>query len=208
MMPIERYNRETFLGDRLNNFLIRELCLPEADYYGCLSVEALLSLKCVLADINNIFTLRVSLHFAEWLGSRFSLESAEVRRIRESIVTTKPGANGFDIHMPGTPRLIAEVKCNVPINGGDYYGAKQREGIEKDVTALLHGKSKAKLNVSNYLKFLVLLDRPAIRAATEHLLQTSQLCKEKVIVAPTCARLDRYDVVYVAYVGAPAETPL
>jgi hypothetical protein len=140
------YNREVFLRDRLNAFLTRELGLPTADYYGSLSVEALLSLKSVLADINNVFTLKVSLDFVDWLAGCFKLPDEDALRIRESVLATKPSTNGFDIHIPSPIKAVAEVKCNVPINKGNKYGSAQRTGIEKDVTALLQGKPKAKVN--------------------------------------------------------------
>jgi hypothetical protein len=198
------YNRETFLRERLNTFLTHELRLPAADYYSNLSVEALLSLKVVLADINNIFTLRVCLEFVSWLTSCFKLGEADTLRIREWVLATKPSTNGFDVHVPSPIKAIAEVKCNVPINQGSKYGSAQRIGIEKDVTALLKGKSKAHVNLADYLKFLVFLDRPAIRRATDHLIKTSKKCKDKVLIAPTGTELDRRDVVYVVYVGQTA----
>jgi hypothetical protein len=200
------YDREAFLRERLNTFLTSELGLPTADYYGRLSIEAMLSLKSVLADINNIFTLKVCFDFINWLVSRFSLGEDDALRIRESVLATKPSTNGYDIHVPSPIKAIAEVKCNVPINKGNKYGSAQRIGIEKDVTALLQGKSKVRVSPLDYLKFLVFLDRPAIRAATDHLLRTSKVCKDRLILAPTASEFDKLDVVYVVYVGR-AEAP-
>jgi hypothetical protein len=194
-------NREDYLRQRLNTFLTRELGLPVADYYGQLSIKALLSLKSTLADINNIFTLKICLHFINWLAHRFQLREEDAVRIQESVLATKPNANGFDVHVPNPIKAIAEVKCNVPMNEGSKYGAAQRDRIEKDVTALLEGKSKVQVDPKDYLKFLVFLDRPAIRRATDHLMRTSKVCKDKLIDAPEASELDKRDVVYVVYVG-------
>jgi hypothetical protein len=200
-MISDLYNREAFLRERLNTFLTRELGLPVSDYYDRLSVEALLSLKSVLADINNILTVKLTLHFISWLVSSFQLGEADALRIRETVLATKPSANGFDVHVPSPIKAIAEVKCNVPINKGNKYGSAQRTGIEEDVTALLQGKSKMQVDPADYLKFMVFLDRPAIRSATDHLLRTSKVCKDRLLVAPAASTLDRRDVVYVVYVG-------
>ncbi|HEX3355391.1 MAG TPA: hypothetical protein VHS31_00320 [Tepidisphaeraceae bacterium] len=205
-METDFYNRETFLRERLNTFLARELRLPEADYYANLTDESLLSLKSVLADINNIFTLRVCINFVDWLASRFNFNEIDTQAVRASLLKTKPGANGYDIHIPTPIRAIAEIKCNVPINRGNKYGSNQRDGIKKDVTALLQGKSKARLNLHDYLKFLVLLDRPAIRAATEHFRLGSKLYRDRLIVVSDAIEIDRQDVVYVVYVSPPSNS--
>jgi hypothetical protein len=67
------------------------------DYYGNLKPESFLALKSVLADINNLLTLKVSLSFVEWVASRLSLdESAKLELVRATLAA-KPNSNGFDI---------------------------------------------------------------------------------------------------------------
>jgi hypothetical protein len=80
---------------------------------------------------------------------------------------------------------VAEVKCNVPINGGTKYGAAQKNGIIADIEALLNGKSKASSAPApaQSLKFMVFLDLPAVRAANAHLIASnSRISKEFVIL--------------------------
>ena len=80
-MPLQQmsaespFNREDSLRRRLNEFLSRNFDLPERDYYAKLDADAFVGLKSVLADINNILTLRVSLAFVEWVAARLCLDA-------------------------------------------------------------------------------------------------------------------------------------
>jgi hypothetical protein len=193
------YNRESILKERLNTFLAREFSLPERDYSGNMSVESILSLKSVLGDINNILTLKVSRAFVDWLASRLQLDEATKRQVMDDLYSTKPNANGFDITVASPIQLVAEVKCNVPINRGEKYGARQKTSIERDVTSLLQGKLKARVNPATCLKFLAFLDHPAIRKATDHLAKISTVCRDRLVFESETVTFDRHDVVYVIY---------
>lgn len=199
-MSGELYDRERALRERLNQFLEQDLKLPPNDYYRGMGVKSFLALKSVLGDINNIFTLKVSLAFCEWVANRFELDDGVRQRLMSSVLSTKPNANGYDISIASPIALIAEVKCNVPINEGIVYGSAQRTGIEKDVTSLLQGKRKAAATADDCLKFMVFLDLPEIRSATHHLARTSKICKDKVVFIEDATRFDRHDVVYITYV--------
>jgi hypothetical protein len=205
--PPDCYSRENHLRQRLNTFLAHKLKVPAADYYSALGDESLLSLKSLLADINNIFTLRICFSFVDWLAVRFKLEAAQVTLIRSALQRTKPSANGFDVHILEPIQVVAEAKCNLPINAGTKYGSAQRKGIEKDVGALLGGKLKARVDISQYLKFLVLLDHPSVKAATEHLQRVSTVCRDKLLVTDSNTTFNRHDVVYVVYVRSRLPTP-
>jgi hypothetical protein len=170
---VELYNREAALRHRLNAFLCERFGLPESDYYAGLTADAFLALKSVLADINNILTLKVSWAFVEWVTLQLGLGLEATSELKQALLAAKPNANGYDIGLNGPIPFVAEVKCNVPINQGDIYGSAQRTGIEKDVTALLHGKRKASVDSKECLKFLAFLDRPEIRTANEHLCRLS-----------------------------------
>lgn len=194
------YDREDSLRLGLNNFLSQNFELPERDYYSCLSTDAFLRLKSVLADINNILTLRVSLAFVEWVAIQFGLDAQVKLKVRIKILKSKPNANGFDIWLDKPVALVGEVKCNIPINEGSIYGSAQRHGIENDITAMLGGKRKSSINPQSCLKFLVFLDRPEIRCANEHLLRVSKICKDKLVFASDDIELTRHDIIYGVYV--------
>jgi hypothetical protein len=193
------YNRESILKEGLNAFLAREFSLLERDYCGNMSVESLLCLKSVLGDINNVLTLRVSLAFIEWIAPRLKFDEPTKAQIKEAVLSTKPNTNGFDITVASPVPLVAEVKCNVPINRGKRYGSQQWKGIEKDVSSLLQGKSKARIDLGKCLKFLALLDDPAVRDATDHLARISTTCRDRLVLPSETFTFDRHDVVYVVY---------
>ncbi len=195
------FDREENLRSRLNAFLSRSFDLPEQDYYARLNAEAFLGLKSVLADINNILTLRVSLAFVKWVALCLKLDAQARLELETMLLRSKPNANGFDVWLGYPIAFVAEVKCNVPINKGSVYGAQQRHGIEKDVTSLLEGKQKASMNPQSCLKFLAFLDRPEIRAANQHLLGISKVCKGRLVFASEDTDLNRHDIVYGVYVS-------
>jgi|GEM_PF-923385 len=198
------FDREESLRKRLNAFLSRSFELPDHDYYARLNTETFLGLKSVLADINNILTLRVSLAFIEWVALRLNLDAHAKLELETALLRSKPNANGFDVWLGYPIAFVAEVKCNVPINKGSVYGAQQRHGIEKDVTSLLEGKQKASMNPQSCLKFLAFLDKPEIRAANQHLLGVSKICKGRLVFVGEDTELNRHDVVYGVYVAPEA----
>lgn len=209
VMPLQMtadpiFNREESLRKRLNAFLSLSFELPEHDYYAKLDTESFLSLKSVLADINNILTLRVALAFIDWVAVRLNLDAQAKLELERIFLNSKPNSNGFDVWLGYPVAFVGEVKCNVPINKGSIYGAQQRHGIEKDVTSLLEGKRKASFNPQSCLKFLAFLDRPEIRSANEHLLRTSKVCKGRLEFVSGNTELNRHDIIYGVYVAPKA----
>jgi hypothetical protein len=198
------FNREEFLRSRLNAFLSRSFDLPDNDYYARLDIESFLGLKSVLADINNILTLRVSLAFVAWVSARLNLNAQATHELQTTILASKPNANGFDVWLDHPVAFVGEVKCNVPINNGSIYGAQQRHGIEKDMTSLLEGKRKATIDPKSCLKFLAFLDRPEIRQANQHLLGVSRICRGRLVFVADGTELNRNDIVYGVYVAPEA----
>jgi hypothetical protein len=60
--------------------------------------------------------------------------------IIEKVNSQNSNANGFDIYYPSEEiKIIAEIKCNIPINKKSSFGAAQRNGILKDIESLLYG---------------------------------------------------------------------
>jgi len=194
------FNREDYLQDQLNSFLEHGLGLPNHDYYSNLDIDGFLQLKSILSGINNIFTLKVSLAFAQWITKRLQLNQEIQNRIVSQVVETKPNANGYDIEISEPLKLIAEVKCNIPINGGSVYGSAQRNGISKDIQALISGKSKSSIHPNRYFKFMVFLDKPEIKNATKHFVRNMKSGKERMIFVDEDTSIDSTESVYVVYV--------
>ena len=77
----------------------------------------------------------------------------------DQVLGTKPSDNGYDLIVTGEINLIAEIKCNKPINNGFKFGSAQKNGIIKDIRGLLEGKSKVKaIDSREAYKFLVIYD--------------------------------------------------
>lgn len=197
------YRRDIELRRRINRFVCETFYVPEKDYYGEMGLQALLGLKSVLCDINNTLTMRLTLGFVDWATTTLQLDQAAHARLRKDVLTTKPSSNGYDISFVHVPPIVAEVKCNIPINGGTKYGAAQKNGIIADIEALLNGKSKASAAPAptDSLKFMIFLDLPAVRTANAHLIASnSRISKEFVILKPGQVPNDP-KIVYGVYTG-------
>ena len=195
----DTYNREAHLQNQLNSFLSNDLGLPVKDYYSNLDIGNFLQLKSVLSAINNIFTLKVTLSFAHWAANHFNFNE----QLKDSIITqiqdTKPNANGFDIEISTPVKLIAEVKCNIPINNGVVYGSAQRNGITKDIDALINGKNKSSIKPDDYYKFMVFLDNPEVKKATQHYVSNMKQHKDKMVFATDSSSITSTNYVYIIY---------
>lgn len=204
MPPDLPYNRERELQSRLNRFFVGEFALPEADYAGFLGLPSLLNLKSVLSDINNTITLKLALGLADWASEQFKLDDVARNELRRTILKSKPNSNGFDVWLGYPVAFVAEVKCNVPVNGGRKYGARQRQGIVTDINALLNGKRKASMMTSGIPKIMAFLDLPEIRAANEHLLKTDLSLSTKLIFLPPGQIPTNADYVHGVYISIGA----
>lgn len=198
---VSKYDREVVLKERVNTFLVERFDLQEDDYYSRLDQQGLSELKVLLSDINNIFTMKVCLRFGEWLGRALSLSAEAQLNIRETILSTPPNANGYDIEIREPISVIAEVKCNIPINGGMVYGSAQRNGIIKDIRSLIEGKSKSSAQPDTCLKFLVLLDIPEVRGATQHLIKNLPAYQDLIAFADSDFEPVRRDKLYIVFVA-------
>ena len=163
------YDRDDDLKGALNSALVRILSLPERDYYNQLTIEKLIELKTLVKEVNNIVTLRLTLGLAEWLCKCFGSLLENCEKIQAEIKQSKPNANGYDIDIKSPVDVVAEVKCNLPINDSEKYGAQQRHGLLKDLCGLKNGKKRASPR-ENSFKFLGLYDHVRVKKATEHLI--------------------------------------
>lgn len=194
------YDREKDLNRRLNSFFEGNLGLPKDDYCSRLDFDGFLGLKSVLSDINNILTLKVALAFTRWITGRLGLDQDAANMIESRIRATKPNANGYDIELSIPVKLIAEVKCNVPIHGGKVYGSAQKNGIAKDIEALISGKRKSSVVPRDCFKFMVFLDKPEIREATEHLVRNMKKGKELISFVDNESKITSTENIYLTFV--------
>ena len=196
-----KYHREEELKNRLNNFFITQFTLPEDDYYSRLDSEKIISLKMALSDINNLLTMKITISFVKWIKKQFNLSDESEEKIMSEVLSTKPSTNGYDIISNEILKLIAEVKCNIPINAGKRYGSAQRNGISKDLNNLLYGKTKSKFDTKKYLKFMVFLENESIREANQHYINLSKEFKENIIIIDEKTTFERTDCVYLLHIN-------
>lgn len=195
------YDKERVLAGRLNDFLTSSLGVEDADYYSNMDFLSFMKLKSVLSDINNIITMKVTLTFVDWLASRLGWGEEERQGALNGILSTKPNANGYDVELDmENCSVIAEVKCNIPINGGNTYGAAQHAGILKDVKSLVEGKSKSIMQPADCLKFMVFVALPEIRKATEKFIDARKEFGDTICVYQDGMALNDSEKVYVVFV--------
>lgn len=151
------YSREEDLKSKLNHFL-KDITGTDKDFYSQLSLSKINEMKSALRNINNVVTYRVTLLFVDWLREKQIIANDIYLNTLESVKKTKPNSNGYDVHINSGIKLIAEVKCNNPINEGHKYGVQQAYTINEDIKKLLNGKGKLKSLVDNFYKFLVIYD--------------------------------------------------
>ncbi|WP_201317520.1 hypothetical protein [Paenibacillus sp. EPM92] len=153
------YNREAELKDRFNRFIADKITGTPEDHYSRLTVEDFEDIKTTLKDIHNIITYKTTIRFIEWVSERFPHVKENYHIYLDQVLNTKPSDNGYDLIVTGDISIIAEIKCNKPINNGYKFGSAQKNGIIKDIKGLLEGKSKVKsLDPTGAYKFLVIYD--------------------------------------------------
>ena len=118
-------------------------------------------------------------------------------------MATNVNTNGFDIDTKGnTPNIIAEVKCNIPVNKHSF-GADQIKGIINDLNGLADGKSKSKTKVKDCFKFMVLLKVNAVEESMKKVVDAYN--KEGPIPVKEYKKGDKplsKDCIYVVYIDS------
>lgn len=190
MHNTEIYDRTKHLTQRLNEFLC-QLTGEGKQYCDDLTREELINFKMALSDVNNILTLMTTMSFANWLCSFFNLSGEEKEKILRIINKTKPNTNGYDIEINGRVKIVAEIKCIVPINDGNYYGAAQRNAILDDAIKLQTGKKVIK-DTSEFIKIIGLIDLgEKTDQAIEKLLKPTSAIRTQDKI-----RIKRHDIVH------------
>jgi hypothetical protein len=184
------YDRTECLRKRINQFL-HQLTGAETSFYDTLSQEELVKLKMALSDVNNVLTLRTTLSFTSWLSNFFELTSDEEAKLHKNINATKPNTNGFDIELNDRLKIIAEIKCIVPINEGSYYGAAQRNAILDDAINLKEGKRVIR-HTSDFIKIIGLMD---LGQKTDEAIE-KLLIPSSVIRTQDKNRISRHEIVH------------
>jgi HPt (histidine-containing phosphotransfer) domain-containing protein len=183
------YNRTNELKDKLNK-LIQNFTSSDIDYFEELTQAELIDLKLALSDVNNVLTLKTTLACSEWLSSFFDLEQSEKDEIDRQVNSVKPNTNGYDIEVNGKHKIVVEIKCIVPINNGNYYGAAQRNSILDDAIKLKSGK-KVISDTSEFYKIIGLID---LGEKTDRAIE-KLMTPAKKIRTSSAIRLKRHDVV-------------
>ena len=166
-MNKNKYSRMDDLEQQFNDFFKESLNVAEA--YRQLSGDQILQLKRLLSNIHNLLTLETTVAFVNLLKADGILSREQAEKVLGAVNAQHANANGFDV-LCEEPRLIAEVKCMLPCEGKnkDRFGATQREGLWKDLTALCSGKKKAdKVDVTKCAKYMVVLSAQNVKTAMD-----------------------------------------
>lgn len=170
-------------------------------FYDRLSNADFVGLKKILSCINNVITLRATIDLVDRLYNDKIISRTEYESILKEVDSQHANTNGFDVQHIFTGRkdvtgIIAEVKCNIPVNGTSF-GAAQIEGLEEDVEHLLKGKTKANIEVKNCYKFMAILNaNDHIRECTSKVFRDNAYVKEYNPRTPLSA-----SYVYIVYVN-------
>ena len=196
-------NREKELKEQFNAFFSRH---NVDNLYDQLSIQEMIELKKVFSCINNIITLRATFAFVDQLAKDGFISPDTHVKMRKGVNDQHANANGFDVHYGDKKgedcekKIIAEVKCNIPVNKNSF-GAAQEKGILEDIEHLKNKKGKEKGGVedtSDYYKFMVLLDccdDDKVKICTQKLIEGMEHVKEYT----TPNELDKENV-FVMYV--------
>lgn len=153
------YDKEAELKERFNQFIANKITGSNEDYYSRLSVEDFEDIKTTLKDIHNIITYKATVRFLNWVSERFPYVKQNYQVYLDQVLQSRPNDNGYDLVVTGEINIIAEIKCNKPINNGYKFGSAQRNGLVKDIRGLLEGKSKVKsIDSAAAMKFMVIYD--------------------------------------------------
>jgi hypothetical protein len=178
--PPQIKSRSQDLRIQLNEALISVFRLEERDYFQDLSFAQLLKLKQGLARIHDTVTLRLTFGLVNWISGRFNFTPNQKAALWKQVDDQSANSSGFDLSWHD-PRIIAEVKGCIPVNGGHVFGAAQVKGLTNDVRQMFGlpaiGKTRAQLSPRskvhhptnpNAIKLLALYDSLEVRKATLH----------------------------------------
>lgn len=170
---IEKFKKG--VNDVINDILDNSLDSSRIDLFANIDNNKFIELKKAVSDVNNITTLiTTNAFFKKLKDDGFIKSDDQHKRMFDFFNGSNANSNGFDIEYPKKInknkwlpedsncdiKILAEVKCNIPINEGEF-GKQQNEGIITDILHLYYGKTKSKLtknDIDDYYKFMVILD--------------------------------------------------
>lgn len=141
---------------------LTSICEGEFKLKEKVSLSDLVQAKVAFSAINNLITKELTKLFINKLAICGKISEDQEQVALEQVDTTSVNANGYDFVLE-SPKIIAEVKGNIPYKG-NRYGVAQIKGIKKDIDGLRYGKYKALQTPCDYAKFLIVLDTPETNA--------------------------------------------
>ena len=196
------YNRKDDLSSAFNSFW-QEALNSKEDYYSKLTLKEFVNLKKAITNINNIITMLVTESFVKTLHKDGVISTSQQSEMLEQLFETHANTNGFDVeYSAGQMKIVAEVKCNIPVNENSF-GAAQENSIMEDVDHLFHSKKKSDLtseDIQDYYKFMVFLDVEKVRVSTQKLIR--KLTKKGLNVTEYTPKTKlQKDIVYFIYIS-------
>ena len=196
------YNRKDDLSSAFNDFW-QEALNSNKDYYSKLTLKEFVHLKKAITNINNIITMLVTESFVKTLHKDGVISTPQQSEMLEQLFETHANTNGFDVeYSAGQMKIVAEVKCNIPVNETSF-GAAQENSIMEDVDHLFHSKKKSDLtseDIQDFYKFMVFLDVENVRVSTQKLIR--KLTKKGLNVTEYTPKTKlQKDIVYFIYIS-------
>lgn len=150
------YERENFLKLQFNE-VWSSILKEKKDYYSYMDEHSLDLLKNAVTNLKDINTLKTTLAYINNLKDIFDISDKEVNAIEESVRTAPPHYEGYDVEHKGMINIIAEIKCNMPVNNSNKFETVQINEIKRDLEYLIHGKEKSRIkNIDGFYRFLVI----------------------------------------------------
>ena len=201
------YNRKDDLSSAFNSFW-QEALNSKEDYYSKLTLKEFVHLKKAITNINNIITMLVTESFVRTLHKDGVISTPQQSEMLEQLFETHANTNGFDVeYSAGQMKIVAEVKCNIPVNEISF-GAAQENSIMEDVDHLFHSKKKSDLtseDIQDYYKFMVFLDVENVRVSTQKLIR--KLTKKGLNVTEYTPKTKlQKDIVYFIYISTDKQS--
>lgn len=201
------YNRKDDLSSAFNSFW-QEALNSKEDYYSKLTLKEFVNLKKAITNINNIITMLVTESFVKTLHKDGVISTPQQSEMLEQLFETHANTNGFDVeYSAGQMKIVAEVKCNIPVNENSF-GAAQENSIMEDVDHLFHSKKKSNLtseDIQDYYKFMVFLDVENVRVSTQKLIR--KLTKKGLNVTEYTPKTKlQKDIVYFIYISTDKQS--
>ena len=201
------YNRKDDLSSAFNSFW-QEALNSKEDYYSKLTLKEFVNLKKAITNINNIITMLVTESFVKTLHTDGVISTPQQSKMLEQLFETHANTNGFDVeYSAGQMKIVAEVKCNIPVNETSF-GAAQENSIMEDVDHLFHSKKKSDLtseDIQDFYKFMVFLDVENVRVSTQKLIR--KLTKKGLNVTEYTPKTKlQKDIVYFIYISTEKQS--